>query len=131
MCNKGKCITSPCDAVPPPCESNYVCKVVDGKATCEPDPCRFISCSKGQVCRGGSCVKDPCATTRCPQGLQCKVNSLGEADCQPIPGQVWTTDKFLAAGGGGCSCDAGAGADGGLLLGMLALLGLVVGRRRR
>jgi MYXO-CTERM domain-containing protein len=128
VCSRGKCITNPCEGYP--CGSNYVCELVDGKPTCDPDPCRVIFCGKGRACFDGTCIPDPCETTRCPTGFLCHLNTVGEADCEAIPGQVPTTDQFLATGGGGCACTVADDPGGGAGLALL-LLGLVVVVRRR
>jgi MYXO-CTERM domain-containing protein len=127
VCSQGKCVKNPCENYP--CDSNYVCKVVNGLPRCEVDPCRIITCKAGEVCWDGSCVPNPCAAARCPAGFECKLNSLGGADCKPS-GELPVTTQIVAAGGGGCACSLEGDADvGGLLAPLLGLLWLW--RRRR
>jgi hypothetical protein len=121
-CSKGKCVKSPCEGYP--CSSNFICKVVNGLPSCVEDPCRVVTCLKGQVCRDGACVADPCATVRCPEGMRCEISSLGEPECRLGQG-VGATTQILASGGGGCACTLAASEEpplwGILLLGLLAL----------
>jgi hypothetical protein len=131
LCSRGRCALSPCEGFPP-CESNFACKVVEGKPRCEPDPCRIVSCPRGQVCFEGACVGDQCSAARCPDGLRCEVSSLGEADCRPIAGQALpTTKRLLASGGGGCACSVGARLAGEEALGVALLLVVLAFLRRR
>ena len=103
VCVQGTCSGDPCEGYQ--CQSNHTCKAVDGKPTCEPDPCRLLNCPPGQFCRDGSCLDNPCATTTCPQGMQCELSTTGKANCMPIKGAVLpTTNRVLATGAGGCSC---------------------------
>ncbi len=142
FCRDGRCIAS-CDIV---CDEGSRC--VDGR--CEPDPCGGpcpvgescvdgrcernscpSGCGRGRVCRAGRCIDDPCRGIHCPGGLSCDDGQCIDPTIVPRrPAQ-----RGLAAGGGGCLCsvagapDQGGGRDlAGLVA--LALLGLVVGRRR-
>ena len=129
VCVQGRCRKAdPCDVKT--CPESFICKVVNGAAVCDGDPCRFANCGKDLRCFEGKCVRDPCVLTRCPAGLQCKVNRAGQPECLATgEAKVPTTHKMLASGGGGCAVGPGAPGVGAaaplcgvLLLGLLALL---------
>ena len=128
LCVQGKCVAAdPCDSKE--CPENHVCKVVAGKARCEADPCRVITCGLDQVCYNGKCMTNPCKLTRCPEGLVCKVTAKGKAECiVSDTSKVPTTRRMLASGGGGCSVTGGRDGGPSALLVLLLLVALV--RRR-
>ncbi|MFH2009062.1 MAG: MopE-related protein [bacterium] len=130
----GVCEPDLCGAVE--CAAGQICDPTSGQ--CITDPCFLSSCSGGEVCHDGDCYPDPCLNTSCPIGFSCEVTWAGDDSnpvCVPDEG-VWTpgeqSDKFLATGGGGCSCDQSSATNGGgNLLVIFACLGLLLGWRRR
>ncbi|HJL39135.1 MAG TPA: DUF4114 domain-containing protein, partial [Polyangiaceae bacterium LLY-WYZ-15_(1-7)] len=123
-CEDGACVPAPCGGE---CSAAESC--VDG--ACVADECD-PECGRQRVCRGGACVDDPCATLRCPEGTFCRSDD-GQCVSETLAGPSEPV-LGLAAGGGGCACDA-AGADrgpgAGGPLAALALLALLGWRRRK
>ena len=126
--NHGACVADPCDGA---CIGGEVCD----NGTCVPDPCLTVTCGPQEVCVDGNCYGDPCAMVSCPAHAQCVAHDDGQGGvtgiCEPEEGH-WVPEgggrDLTAGGGGGCSSSGG---DAGLALGLLALLWLMVRRRRR
>jgi hypothetical protein len=123
-CEDGACVEAPCGGT---CSGDRRC--VDGACvapTCEP------ACGRARVCVGDTCFDDPCAGRRCPEGSICRAD---DGACVPeSPTMPPERVLGLAAGGGGCTCDAaGAPTPGSDTAGAgiaLVLLGLLGWRRR-
>ncbi|HJL23461.1 MAG TPA: MopE-related protein, partial [Polyangiaceae bacterium LLY-WYZ-15_(1-7)] len=133
-CERGACVSDACaDA---DCASGEVCDPASGD--CVMDMCGDVRCPTGSACDPvtGDCELDPCRTLRCPEGQLCVDGecALDETPMEePDAGVERENTRVLAAGGGGCACDA-AGAPSGEAPGALAgllLLGLIGWRRRR
>jgi len=126
----GACVADPCGGA---CIGGEVC---DG-GTCVADPCLAVACAPSEVCLGGSCYGDPCELIACPDHADCVVHDDGQGGatgvCEPREGH-WVPEggglDLTAGGGGGTACSS-TGNDAGLALGLLALLWLMVRRRRR
>ncbi len=122
----GDCVGSMCGGVM--CGTSTECDPLTG--SCEPDACLGVTCPSGQRCDEGECeltTGDPDAGPTDPDAGM----DAGPFDRDPFM-------RGLAAGGGGCLCAAGVGADRSApsanawwMLG-LGAIGLVMrGRRRR
>jgi hypothetical protein len=77
-------------------------------------------------------VINPCRVTTCPEGMQCKLLYHGEADCEAIEGKLPLTEKIVATGAGGWSCqfgDSNRGMSGGWLPLFVVLIALFQRRR--
>ena len=131
-CERGACVADDCSGFT--CADNHICQIADGKGSCQPDPCRLVSCGKGKVCYLGNCVLDPCPTTACPQGMVCQIGPTGISDCVvENPDALPQTTEILATGAGGLSCtigDSDAGSDHGILAWLFTILALMTIRRR-
>jgi hypothetical protein len=137
-CKSGRCVEDPC--------ADIVCGDADfcdpDTASCEDDPCQLRSCGRGLVCEPttGDCERDPCFGVRCPEDQSCRAGECrrGADDDEPV--QQGSPARFLATGGGGCSCSTVGGAPdsesrsglASLVALLLAAVALVrVGRRKR
>jgi MYXO-CTERM domain-containing protein len=149
ICSAGACVDDLCAEAE--CDPGQVCNPDDG--ACVDDMCGGVGCPAGAVCDPltGSCAADPCTFVRCPEGQYC---FRGECELEGVvmpdagvtgdggtvrrdggvvtfdAGDLDPEDRVLAAGG--CLCGAvGAPGDPPLGLGLLlAMLGLVMWRRR-
>lgn len=134
-CRHGKC-QAQCNET---CAGEQVCDPNTGD--CVDDRCGGVQCAGGQVCDVGTgkCEAQPCWNVRCPQGQLCRD---GECRSQAKPGTppgssedepLLQPSRFLATGGGGCSCSVpGVSTSGSRGLPLLGcLLGLLLVRRRR
>lgn len=121
------------------CRDGFSCVELGTVSVCVPDAgIAGDDCALPEDCISGVCAFEPTggACTRtcgpdsaCPTGLECRRTGDGvTAVC------VWPTPPPPppTSGGGGCAVDRGAGSarHGALALGGMALLGLVLGRRR-
>lgn len=122
-CRLGTCEHDPCGHA---CPFGQACN--DETGQCIDDPCRFRTCPKGQWCNpnDGLCEDDACVGTACPDSDQiCKGGSCYDASSfLPDGGEAHVT----VGGGGGCA--AGQQNAGGLSSLALALVVVLVGRRR-
>ena len=112
-CSQGACVADPCTGVS--CDQDLVCDPNSGN--CVADPCAGMTCERGQTCSQGSgkCQSDGCWNVTCPSGQRCL---LGECSSEnPSRGASGQNggdasannalrQRFLATGGGGCSCSA-------------------------
>ncbi|MDQ3178655.1 MAG: MopE-related protein, partial [Actinomycetota bacterium] len=144
-CERGVCVEDRCADVT--CASGEVCDPADG--SCVDDGCVGVTCPAGTECDPltGDCEADACIGVRCPEGETCEAGECTRPIVRPdagvdagIDGGHVDTDeeaRVLAAGGGGCFCTVGAGADrraptpGALAMVLLVALGLLVRRARR
>ncbi|MBN2361175.1 MAG: VWA domain-containing protein [Deltaproteobacteria bacterium] len=127
ICRDGACVDDRCASAA--CGSGEVCDPLTGQ--CTVDLCSGVGCGGGQSCDPvtGQCTA--CRTV-CPEGYQCTLLSDHTSTCTPRPNQP-------SGGDGGtapvrredCGCSARRPAGGELALGALALLALVLLRRRR
>ncbi|UJR78902.1 vWA domain-containing protein [Sandaracinus amylolyticus] len=146
-CASGVCVADPC--VETSCGDGEVCDPSDG--SCVTDACEGVTCPSMTECDPltGDCEADPCIGLHCPEGETCEagecvreverpdagVDAGVDAGIDAGPGDEDDETRVLAAGGGGCICGVGAGADrsdpSGGAIALLALLGLVIAMRRR
>ncbi|MCB9617074.1 MAG: SUMF1/EgtB/PvdO family nonheme iron enzyme, partial [Sandaracinus sp.] len=130
-CASGVCVSDMCADKPCP---GQVCDPATG--ACVDDLCGDVRCPSGSACDpvSGDCELDPCRTLRCPSGQACVDGECARTGTPTMPDAGTTPDRtrVLAAGGGGCSCDAAGAPTGSKGLGWLALfgLGVVLWRRR-
>lgn len=118
LCVDGSCQADPCAGE---CTENESC--IDG--TCVTNACDPM-CGDGRVCTGTECVHNVCTNIRCPDGTTCRQDGQCVTDDLVIP----TEPRYgIAAGGGGCACDA-TGNDSRPVAWGLALLFLIALRRR-
>jgi MYXO-CTERM domain-containing protein len=119
------CVDDQCDPTNPCVDGSY-CDPVTGQ--CGNSPCEGVLCGDDEVCIDGSCY-DAANPTTSSSGATTSTSSGGQTSGGGAEIQgVWG----LATGGGGCACEAGAGASSGPSRGWLAVLGLaLLGARRR
>ena len=132
-CAAGVCVDDPCAGVT--CPSGQVCD--PASATCVDGMCVDVRCPGGSNCDPltGECVRNPCATLTCPAGQECVEGECAIVDSPDagVDAGVDDPNRVLAAGGGGCACDAAGAGGGSNAPGWLALLflGAVLLWRRR
>jgi hypothetical protein len=122
VCRDGACVPSACAS----CSELESC-VEDA---CVANTCD-VACGRSRICAGEECTDDPCTWIDCPSGTVCR-----DAQCQneeaitPPPTPV----LGLASGGGGCTCSAAegstSGGGSGSLLTLLFFVGFFSVRRR-
>lgn len=83
ICAAGVCSPPNCYDSQQACAAGKICL----RGSCEDDPCKGKTCSKGQFCRDGACV-DVCAGVTCNSGQQCRdgrciANPCAAASCNP------------------------------------------------
>jgi hypothetical protein len=128
----GRCVEDSCRTRG--CPDGERCDSASG--LCEADACAGVTCDRDEVCREGACV-DPCAGVLCDAGQVCVagVCARPQSDAGPVASMDGGgPERVLGAGGGGCVCRIGAGArrPSALgLVGLLALAGVWISRRRR
>lgn len=141
ICRGGICVPgcSQCDGVV--CEAGLTCPTPGGECV---DPSCAGGCGAGTFCRDGACV-DACEGAVCPRGGACVdgecVGGEGEpgVDGGPRPGVDAGETPELDAGGRprgrggdpGCACGVGGEGPSPLAMGLAALVGFVLFRRRR
>jgi hypothetical protein len=141
-CERGACVVDRCAGVV--CAVGQVCRADDGE--CGSDECEGVICRVGTICdpSTGGCALDPCTGLRCPTGEVCREGECAST-ARPDAGvrdagidsgsDLDDEERVLAAGGGGCICAVGAGADrrapGSGALALFAVLGLAIASRRR
>jgi MYXO-CTERM domain-containing protein len=154
VCQDGACVGT-CTCVP--CSGNKICDVASGK--CIEPGCENATCDSGRVCVGGNCV-DPCYGAKCPGGATCsnatcaapQPTSVGGSNSGSgglVIGPVGTGSASNGGGSavtqsssGGSSTPAFGSRDSGCacrmvqpnsgrVVGLIALLGLALGLRRR
>lgn len=150
FCREGLCANRcPCS----PCPAGETCNA-DG--TCTPRGCDIINCPEGFFCEDGACL-NACEGVVCPSGQECIVDRCMTPPPLPpvdagIPddrdgGTPEDGDAAVAVDGGrvlddrggddGCGCrvvgrtSSAPSTDGTGALALMALLGLVLVRRRR
>jgi MYXO-CTERM domain-containing protein len=125
VCIDGQCRVDLCSDVE--CPNGRICDPQDGD--CIGDLCQDINCMSGFACDPGSgvCIPDPCLTIDCPDDFECVVTLDGVGSCREpvVPAE---DNDYVYAAGGGCSSGGGTG---GAPWAVLALIGLVVIRRRK
>ena len=124
-CASGVCEADMCADKPCP---GQVCDPATG--ACVDDECGDVRCPTGAICDpvSGDCRLDPCRTLRCPSGQLCIDGECARGDepMRPDAGTTPDRTRVLAAGGGGCSCDAAGAPSGVGGSGWLVVLGLGV-----
>tara|TARA_R110002073_G_scaffold336295_1_gene531838 strand:- start:36983 stop:42601 length:5619 start_codon:yes stop_codon:yes gene_type:complete len=131
QCDEGQqCIDGLCEATgcSGDCPDRTICDAASGE--CIDDPCRNIGCPEGQVCdpQAAECIADPCIGVECPADAVCEFGGCYDAP-EDTSGDAGPVPEYVAPGGGG-GCSVGASSQGtGLWFG-LALLGLLLWRRR-
>ncbi len=122
-CAGGACVADMCAGKPCP---GQVCDPATG--ACVDDRCSDVRCPASAVCDpvSGDCELDPCWTLRCPSDQRCVDGECALRDGPTLPDAGTTPERtrVLAAGGGGCSCDAAGAPTSSKGLGWLTLLGL-------
>ncbi|MEM9071131.1 MAG: MopE-related protein [Myxococcota bacterium] len=120
-CVGGSCVEAPCGGS---CSGSQSC--IEGE--CVNNLCAE-DCGRGRQCVGETCVDDPCAWTRCPEGSSCRPQ---DGQCVDDSIVIPTVPVLgLAAGGGGCSCDAAGAPQESPWRAALALFVVVLLWRRR
>lgn len=112
------------------CHSDAACGLPNGEPCTTPGQCRSDICAPDRIC--GECD----ASTPCPSGLACDIAS---GSCVPVTDAgagdagIGNVDAGRPGGlaGGACGCTVNSTQSKQGYLAMLALLGLVVARKRR
>jgi hypothetical protein len=128
-CQTGQCATDLCAGKS--CTEGSFCNPSTG--ACQNRVCPGIPCPAGTVCveTSGQCETSPCEVVRCQNSEECIVQTDGRAECVLV-NAVEVRVKPGSRGLFGCTV-CGWGAGGGSQAGacLLALLGLVLVRKRR
>lgn len=150
VCAEGACVPACGQCGGLTCASPLACDSTTG--SCD-DPSCPNGCSSGTHCDSGSCV-DNCAGAKCPIGQTCQAGQCITQAESKDGGLVWeggidggtgpVTSRNGPDGGGGdassdwpsgppsgCGCRSVGGGAGGVPIGVGAMLGLALLRRRR
>jgi MYXO-CTERM domain-containing protein len=126
-CTDGACVPDRCASIR--CPSGQICR----EGACI-DACDVVTCAEGERCVGGACVPDPCAAIDCGTAARCIEGMCvpNEADSGPAPQPMDGGPMRRMPPPGGCCRVAGGGGDAAIAaVALIALLGLVLWRRRR
>lgn len=134
VCERGACVAR---CAGDSCGAGQEC-AADGR--CVDTGCAALTCGADEVCRGGACV-DACQGAVCPDGQVCQGGACVPSGTPGVDGGVIVLPDGAIVGfdggpGGGrdrprgCSCRAAGVGGGGAPWALLALLGIVIARRR-
>jgi MYXO-CTERM domain-containing protein len=131
-CRLGECVVDPCTALT--CPSGSYCDPSTVK--CRNRICSGVSCLAGTACveATGKCETSACEAVHCRDPEECVVQTDGHAECVLLnkPNVVVARVKPGSRGLFGCAVGGGSVGTGvGVGAWLLALLGMVLARRRR